>query len=426
MLVLLVNVLHFPLVATGKLSDEMLLNIFHYFLNASPQLWPRLVHICRKWRHIVFANASQQALYLRLFYTHGTSVLKTLDYWPALPIVLEYGGSPALDPPAPEDENNIVVALKQYDRVSSIHLTISASLLEKLHLLKEPFSKLEDLLILSMDDVQQTLPSTFRWGPHLSTLHLTGIALLTLHHLLLSSKDLVDIQLHEIGNISSGSLLSALFGMTQLQSLSNRFQSFNFLLVADSIGSDPISGECVILPTLTCFKYQGTNVYFDSLVARIDSPHLVDIEITFLEPMFDVSNLRTFIDRIEVQNSHHQADILFSENSVSICLTQPILTCLKLQVSCKTPSQQLFSVARFASFLLIIRPFRSAKWLHLAGDFSTDIVLALYRSDMRRETVLPAMHKLCIREPEPHCASLRMAVVSFMVPRWLSGHLIAV
>ena len=75
---------------------------------------------------------------------------------------------------------------------------------------------------------------------------------------------------------------------------------------------------------------------------------------------------------------------------------------------------------------LIVRPFRSAKWLHLAGDFSTDIVLAVYRSDMRRETVLPAMHKLCIREPEPHCASLRMAVVSFVVPRWLSGHIIAV
>ena len=71
-------------------------------------------------------------------------------------------------------------------------------------------------------------------------------------------------------------------------------------------------------------------------------------------------------------------------------------------------------------------PFIGAKWLHLAGDFSTDIALALYRSDMRRETFLPAMYKLCIREPEPHCASLRMAVVSFMVPRWLSGHLIAV
>ena len=195
-------------------------------------------------------------------------------------------------------------------------------------------------------------------GPHLSTLHLTEITLRTLHHLLLSSKDLVDIQLHEIENISSGSLLSVLSGMTQLQSLSIRFQSLNFLPIADSIGLDPLSGECVVLPTLTCLKYQGTYMYFDSLVARIDSPHLVDIEITFLEPMFDVSNLRTFVDRIEVQNSHHQTDILFSDNSVSICLTQPTLTCLKLQVFCKTPSQQLFSVARFSSFLFYVEDVR--------------------------------------------------------------------
>lgn len=243
--------------------------------------------------------------------------------------------------------------------------------------------------------------------------------------------------------------------MTHLQSLLIRLPSPNFLPVADSIELDPLSGECVVLPTLACLKYQGSSVYLDSLVARIYSPHLMDIEITFFEPMFDVSTLRKFIDRIEVQNSHRQADILFFENSISIRLTQPTLTCLKLQVFCNVPSQQLFSVARFASFLfyvedvrieaaglskrlpgtlvgggrwmeLIIRPFRGAKWLHLAGDFSTDIVFALYRSDMRRETVLPAMHKLCIREPESYCASLRMAVVSFLVPRWLSGHLIAV
>ena len=142
----------------------MLLNIFHYFLNASPQLWPRLVHICPKWRHIVFANASQQALYLRLFYTHGKSVLKTLDCWPALPIVLEYGGSPTLDPPAPEDEDNIVAALKQYDRVSSIHLTISASLLEKLLLLKEPFSNWRTCLFYPWMTCNRPFPAFFN-GP---------------------------------------------------------------------------------------------------------------------------------------------------------------------------------------------------------------------------------------------------------------------
>ncbi|KAH9043476.1 hypothetical protein EDB83DRAFT_2553967, partial [Lactarius deliciosus] len=101
-------------VTIGELSDNVLLNIFRYYLDVFPQHWPRLVHICRRWRRIVFA--SQQALHLRIICTHGTPVLKTLDCWPAIPIVVKYGGSVDLDPPAPEDEDNILAALKQSDR----------------------------------------------------------------------------------------------------------------------------------------------------------------------------------------------------------------------------------------------------------------------------------------------------------------------
>ncbi|KAH9010370.1 hypothetical protein EDB83DRAFT_2680831, partial [Lactarius deliciosus] len=52
-------------VTIGELSDNDLLKIFHHYLDVSPQHWPRLVHICRRWRRIVFA--SQQALQLRIF-----------------------------------------------------------------------------------------------------------------------------------------------------------------------------------------------------------------------------------------------------------------------------------------------------------------------------------------------------------------------
>jgi hypothetical protein len=69
------------------------------------------MRICRKWRRIVFAY--QRPLQLRLFCTHATLVPEDLDCWPTLPIVVQYGGSPALNPPAPEDEDNIVAALKR-------------------------------------------------------------------------------------------------------------------------------------------------------------------------------------------------------------------------------------------------------------------------------------------------------------------------
>ena len=172
------------------LSDELLLDVFHYYLDISPRYRPRLVHICRKWRHIVFA--SQQALRLRLFCTYGTPVAKNLNCWPALPIVVEYGGSTALYPSTLEDEDNILAALKQSDRVSSIHLTVTASLLEKLSPIEEPFSKLEDLVLLYQDPMKLGHSRPFRWEPGLRGLHSTKTGFpRPLQQL--SSMDLVDI-----------------------------------------------------------------------------------------------------------------------------------------------------------------------------------------------------------------------------------------
>jgi hypothetical protein len=91
-------------------------------------------------------------------------MLKSLDCWPVVLIVLEYCGSPALYPPAPEDEDNIVVALKQSGRVSSIHLTVTLSLLEKLSSIEEPFSNLENIVLLYEDYIVLELPSASWWG----------------------------------------------------------------------------------------------------------------------------------------------------------------------------------------------------------------------------------------------------------------------
>ena len=147
------------------LSDDVLLNIFRHYQDASPQFWPTLAHVCQSWRRIVFM--SPQGLDLRLYCTFGTPVLKTLDCWPALPIIVQYGGSPTLDPPTPEDEDNIVAVLKNSDRISSIGLTITTSLLEKLFAIEKPFSSLEELVLRSLDNTQQTLPNTLRWGTRL-------------------------------------------------------------------------------------------------------------------------------------------------------------------------------------------------------------------------------------------------------------------
>ncbi|KAH9178377.1 hypothetical protein EDB89DRAFT_2239613 [Lactarius sanguifluus] len=444
-----------PRVTIEKLSNEVLLEIFRYYLHADPRFWLRLVHICRKWRRIVFA--SQWALHLRLFSTYGTPVLKTLECWPALPIVMQYGGSLALDPPAPEDEDNIMAALKQSDRVSSIRLTMTSSLLEKLSGIERPFSQLEEIVLLSRDSVWQTLPRAFRWGPRLRCLHSTRVAFPALLHLLYSSKNLVDLQLHEVINplhLSPDAFTDALSGTPQLRSL-----SLHLLTTVNYVSLDllppPPPEERIVFPALTRLNFRGIAEYLEGLVARIDAPRLGDIEVTLFDRfVFDPSKLGEFIDRIEIQKSPLQADIVSSKRAISISITQPEApTRLKLQVSCKPLTRQVSYMAQIcnglSTFLLgvehlcisatrpprrqdrsgldehewaeLIFPFRGAKWVYVAGDHWTNIVRALQPS-----RVLPALHRLNIAQPRPRHAPLREAVVSFMTSRWLGGHSVAV
>ncbi|KAH9059858.1 hypothetical protein EDB87DRAFT_1684136 [Lactarius vividus] len=174
-----------------------------------------------------------------------------------------YGGSPALDRPAPKDEDNIIAALKRSRRISSISLTVTSSLLKELSAIKRSFSELKDLVPLSRDDVRLAFPRAFWRGlVHLRTLHLTRVAIPTLPDLLCSCVGFVDLRLHEIpsvGYFSPVALVSALSKMTELQTLSLHFLSLpdHRDLHRNNISLPPQSGERVVLPALTRLKYRG-------------------------------------------------------------------------------------------------------------------------------------------------------------------------
>ena len=326
------------------LSDDILLNIFLQYLDATPRLWPILTHVCRRWQQVVLR--SPLGLRLRIYCSYGTPVLKTLHCWPPLPLVINYGGYPMLKPPAPKDNVNIITALKQSNRVSLIHLTLTNSLLAKLSTISEPFSELERLVLLSQDKLRLTLPSTFRWGERVRTLHVTGIAIPALPRLL-SSTYLVDIQLHEIpmaGYFPPQAFVDALSGASHLGSCSLHFLSFpprrNY------VGLLPLGGHRIVLPALTCFKYRGISKYLDSFVARIDAPHLRDIDITFFhQPTVDASQLGQFIERIGMKTALIEADIQAAVHAVSISFkTSSTSTRLRLQIPCKQLDWQLSSM----------------------------------------------------------------------------------
>ncbi|KAI0292163.1 hypothetical protein BC826DRAFT_1020352, partial [Russula brevipes] len=75
------------------LPDDVLLEIFDFYLNdenshgpRNVDKWHTLVHVCRRWRNVVFASPSR--LDLRLL-CRKDRPLAMLDIWPALPINIE-------------------------------------------------------------------------------------------------------------------------------------------------------------------------------------------------------------------------------------------------------------------------------------------------------------------------------------------------
>ena len=345
------------------LPDDVLFIIFGTYRVISPLHWHRLAHVCRRWRNIVFA--SPRALDLRLYCKPGTPVMKTLECWPVLPIVVQYRVCQVVGSPTPEDEDNVLAALKHSDRICSISLVVTRSLLKKLGTSVQSFPELEDLVLLCRSDPYMPFPPNFRWGTCLRSLDLTGISLSSLPQLLSASPNLVNLRLHDI--VSARQLLpqtfaSALSGVTLLQSLSLHF---HVLFQYTHRDTPPFSEERVVFPALTYIKIRGIkNSYLNNFIARIDVPHLAEIEIMIIyQPNIDVSPFVQFIDRIEKQKSHSRADILTSGCAISMSLSRPQAPSrLKIGICCRELDEQLSSMARicndFSQSLLGVRDLR--------------------------------------------------------------------
>ena len=105
------------------LSDDALLEIFtHYILEDSEsyvydiESWHTLVHVCRRWRHIVFDYPRRLNLQIRC--TPRTRVTTTLSVWPALLIVIgEHYSNMYSELSLRQGTNNIVAALELKDRI---------------------------------------------------------------------------------------------------------------------------------------------------------------------------------------------------------------------------------------------------------------------------------------------------------------------
>lgn len=263
-------------------KDQRLAAFARLLNKKEEETWQSLVHVCRRWRSIVFG--SPRRLNLRLVCTSRTSVRDTLDNWPVLPLIIRDRGCRI------EGLYDIIAALEWRDRVDEIYLEpVSNSHLARISTkLQEPFPELKFLRLHSYEEYEErmpVLPDSLLGGsaPHLRHLQLNRIRFPGLPKLLLSATHLFHLDLRNIphhGYISPESVLTALSTLTALESLHLDFRSPPRSHLGWEIRRPPLLTRSV-LPVLTSLTFKGISEYLDNLMARIDAPQLNKLQITF-------------------------------------------------------------------------------------------------------------------------------------------------
>ena len=276
------------------LPDDVLLDILSY--TCAYNKWVTLVHVCRRWRQLVFSFP--YCLRIQLLCTPGTPVRMHLSCWPVLPIILEY------DSLTRSDEDHLIAALEHSSRVCKLSLTVKNSQVAKLvTVMQEPYPALEYLgLTFSSRRTAPALPGRFLGGsvPHLRVLEFEAVPFPALPALLASANDLEELRLDDIpksGYISPEAMVAALASLTHLEVLHIGFKSPKSH--PDKISLPPVTRT--VLPALMIFEFEGASDYLEDLVARIDCPKLRWIKIWYLHRRisFRADQLLEFIDRSE-------------------------------------------------------------------------------------------------------------------------------
>ena len=461
------------------LPDEVLLVIFGFC--AAPaveqntkrgiEAWQSLVHVCRRWRSIVFG--SPRYLNLRLVSTEKTNVRDTLDVWPPLPLVI-WANLNRIQGLTAFGVDSTIEILKHRDRVDEIYFRPDdsdiSSLEEILAAMQVPFPELTNLQLWSRFETVRVVPDSFLGGsaPRLESLKLRGIPFPGLPNLLRSATRIVDLQLSDIphsGYFSPDTLVTALSTLTSLQTLVLQFRS-------PRSHPDPairrlLLSTRAVLPVLTGFSFKGACEYLDDFVGRIDTPRIHELTVTFFNDIvFDAPQFIQFIDRIPMLKQFDKAHVIFGKDAASVNFPSFLTSVdsngsvrsLIVEVSCSDLDWQASFLEQVCTswlsvlsttenlyidqdpysyfkwqdnientlWLDLLRPFTTMKNLYLSWDLVQRIGPALQELDEGRTTeVLPTLQNILLEEVEP-AGRVQEDIGKIIAVRRLSGHTITV
>jgi hypothetical protein len=281
--------------------------------------WITLVHVCRRWRSVVFQ--SPRRLNIRLLCTPARD---TLDIWPPLPLVVRVVDVDDFDA-EPPGADNMIAALGHNDRVCQIQLDrLTSSELEYVThsaVMQKPFPELTDLRLYTFRQPGPILPDSFLGGtaPRLRSLELRSIPFPGMPKLLLSATHLVHLDLYCIprsGHIPPEVMATSLSALIRLDSLRLHFL-YRLALETRPLPPSPLTRS--ILPSLTKVRFKGASEYLEEILARIDAPRLNQLHIIFFhQTIFDTPQLFQFISRRPTLRAPEKGHISFRLSAIIV------------------------------------------------------------------------------------------------------------
>ena len=457
------------------LSDDVLLEIFDFYVSEDSdddsddedfkkeiEKWQTLVHVCRRWRSVVFG--SPRRLNLRLVCTSETPARNTLDVWPSLPLII----GDSADATKAKGADEILAVLGRSDRVVKIDLfNVDGSDLENvLAVMQVPFPELTDLLLISDHGKVSALPNSFLGGstPRLQSLQLASVSFPGLPKLLLSATHLVTLYLVDIphsGYFSPEAMVTALSSSPTLDHLVIQFESPQSR--PDWANRRLPPPTRAFLPVLTIFRFKGACEYLEDLVTGIDVPRLNKLYITFFNQIvFDTPQFIQFVRRSPTFETFEKALVVFEHGAARVNLTSSQISgygrlkvkipCMELdwQVSsmeqvctlCLPPLSTLEDVYLYESlysqpiwqdnientlWLELLQPFAAVKNLYLSKEFASRIIGPALQelTGGRMAEVLPTLQNIFLEELQPS-GTVQEGIQQFIATRQVTSHPIAV
>ena len=460
------------MISIDTLPDDALLVIFdHYmdsvrlkggFMREVENAWHPLVHVCRRWRTIVFE--SPRRLNLRLLCTSETPARDRLDDWPALPLII-LGEADFLTGTV----DNIIAALERSDRVCQIHLEqfLNSDMEIILAEMHQSFPELMDLRFWASHQTVPAVSDSFLGGsaPRLERLTLWRFPFPGLPKLLSSSIHLRFLLIESItysGYFPPDAIVTVLSTLTSLDYFELGFLSPRSF--PDRASRCPPPSTRSVLPVLTTFAFKGICEYLEDLVAGIDAPKLGRLEIIFFDDIIsETSKLIQFISRAPKLNALKKANINLYSYPASINLSSRTSRdggVVKLEISCNGLESQLSSLERVCTSRLpslsmledlyfyedlrpdwkdnidnelwveLLRPFSAVKNLYLSKNVASRVAPALQelvegRTTEVLPTVLPNLENIFVAGLESS-GPVQEGIGHFVAARQVAGHPTAV